>query len=148
MKNFLANDRRNRNTQKQGGGCVKISIDAESAEEQYLQIASTTKTPDQIFDQQWALTFLSQVVDRLRAEFVAKGNAALFESIKLFLTGEKHTSSYRDLALKLGNTEDGIKMAVSRMRKRYRALLVEELARFSDPAAVAQELRAIIAALG
>jgi len=147
MKNFLINDARERNTQKHGGDCIKVPIDVESADEQYLQIASATKTPDQVFDQQWAVTFLGQVVDRLRAEFVSKGNAELFEAIKIFLTGEKHAASYRDLALRLGTTEDALKMAVNRMRKRYRALLEEEMAKFSNPEDVDEELRSIIAAL-
>jgi RNA polymerase sigma-70 factor (ECF subfamily) len=89
---------------------------------------------------------LEQVVSRLREEFVTAGKEAQFEHLKIFLTGEKQP--YAEMAAKLGTTEAALKMAVSRMRQRYKELLREEIAStVSGLEEVEEELRAIIAAL-
>ena len=85
---------------------------------------------------------------RLREEFVGASKEALFEELKVYLTGEKRAVSYAELALKLGTTDGALKMAVSRMRQRYGELLRAEIRNtVSSPEAVDEELRALFAAL-
>ena len=148
LEHFLANEWRNAHTQKRGGGFAFISTDAESGEQHYLQVPASTLTPERVFDQQWALTLLNQTLNRLRAEFVAAGKEAWFDAIKIFLTGEKRAATYAELAVTLGTTEAALKMAVSRMRRRYGELLRAEIAgTVSGPEEVEEELRALFGAL-
>lgn len=148
LDHFLANEWRNAHAQKRGGNYSFVSIDDESAEKPYLQIPTANLSPDQLFDQQWAITVVGQVVVKLREEHRADGKATQFESLKMFLTGEKRSKNYAGLAAKLKTTEAALKMAVSRMRRRYGELLRTEIANtVSDPAEIEQELRALFAAL-
>lgn len=147
LEHFLANEWRNAHTQKRGGGFTFVSTDAD-AEHQYLQLPASGLSPEQLFDQQWAITLLNQTVVRLQEEFVATGKKTQFEQIKIFLTGEKQTASYAELAVKLATTEAALKMAVSRMKQRYGELLREEIANtVSGPEEINDELRALFTAL-
>jgi RNA polymerase sigma-70 factor (ECF subfamily) len=148
LEHFLANEWRRAHAQKRGGRFTFVSIDAESAEQQYLQVPASNLSPGQLFEQQWAMTLLDQTLARLYEEFVASGKGALFGDLKIFLTGEKQAASYAELAAKLGMTEAALKMAVSRMRKRYGELLRAEIANtVANPAEIDEELRALFAAL-
>ena len=148
LEHFLANEWRNAHTQKRGGKFVFVSTDAESAEQQYLQVSATNLSPEQLYEQQWATTLLDQTLSQLRAEFDAADKGALFEQIKIFLTGEKHAVSYAELSVKLEMTEAALKMAVSRMRQRYGELLRAEIANtVSGPEEIDEELRALFGAL-
>jgi len=94
------------------------------------------------------MTLLEQVLRRLRDEFVAEDKAALFDELKVFLTGDKRPGGYAQLAMELATTEAALKMAIRRMRQRYGELLRAEIAStVSDPAEVEEELRALFAAL-
>jgi RNA polymerase sigma factor (sigma-70 family) len=147
LEHFLANEWRNAHTQKRGGRVSFISLDDDSAEKQYLQVAGPGLSPEQVFEQQWATALLEQVLGRLQAEYAAAGKAAMFDELKIFLTGEKRASSYAELALKLHSTEAALKMAVSRMRRRYGELLRAEIANtVSRPEEIEQELRALLVA--
>jgi DNA-directed RNA polymerase specialized sigma24 family protein len=148
LEHFLAKEWRRSQTQKRGGKFTFVSLDDGSAETQFLQVPSADLPPEKLFEQQWALTLLDQVVTRLRQEHVAAGKGEQFEQLKIFLTGEKRAVAYADLALNLNTTEAALKMAVSRMKKRYGELLREEIANtVSDPAEIEEELRALFAAL-
>jgi hypothetical protein len=136
------------NAQKRGGKFTFISLNDGSAEMQFLQVPSADLPPVKLFDQQWALTLLDQVITRLRREQGAAGKGELFDELKIFLTGEKRAVAYAELALKLNTTEAALKMAVSRVRQRYGELLRAEIANtVSDPAEIEEELRALFAAL-
>ena len=148
LEHFLANEWRNAHAQKRGGKFKFISLDDDTGERQYLTIAANELTPEQLFEQQWAMTLLGQTVSRLREEFLAAGRGALFDEIKIFLTGEKAKGRYADLAAKLQTTEAALKMAVSRMKQRYGELLRAEIVNtVSGPEEVEEELRALRAAL-
>ena len=77
-----------------------------------LQVPSAGLPPEKLFEQQWALTLLAQVVTKLRDEQVAAGKGELFENLKIFLTGEKRAVAYADLALKLNTTEAALTRSV------------------------------------
>jgi RNA polymerase sigma-70 factor (ECF subfamily) len=148
VEHFLAKEWRRSQTQKRGGKFIFVSANAESAEHQYLQVPASILSPEQLFEQQWAMTLLNGTVGRLQEEFTASGKAALFEEIKIFLTGEKRAASYAELANKLGTSEAALKMAVSRMRQRYGELLRAEIAKtVAGPEEVDEELRALFGAL-
>ena len=148
FQHFAANQRRDAHAQKRGGGCTFISLNEENAEQEYLRSAPTETSAEKLFERQWAETLLRLVIARLREEFVANGKSALFEELKVFLTGDKHAASYAAIASRLGTTEAALKMSVSRMRQRYGELLRAEIANtVSSPEEVDDELRALFAAL-
>ena len=144
LEHFLANEWRRANAQKRGGGVSFFSLD--DHEVASIEVAASNLSPEEFFDQQWAITVLEQVVGKLQQEFRAAGKEALFQELKICLTGEK--LRYAEMAAKLKTTPDALKMAVSRMRQRYGDVLRAEIAAtVSSPDQVEEELRAVLAAL-
>ncbi len=127
MKNFLANEWRRDAAQKRAGERSLISLDFDDGERRYRLEPSHDETPDRIFERQWALTLLDQPLAKLRAEFDATGKTELFDRLKMFLGGRPSTVPYRELARQLKMSEGALKVAIHRMRRRYRALLREEI---------------------
>ena len=149
LRHFIANHRRDARAQKRGGGISFTSFEDESIDEQLLAPAIAGESPEQCFERQWALTLLEQVVTRLHDEFHAAGKAELFDELKIFLTGDKHAGRYSEIAAGLGSTEPAVKMAVSRMRRRYGELLRAEIeSTVSTRQEADDEMRALLAALG
>jgi DNA-directed RNA polymerase specialized sigma24 family protein len=148
LEHFLAKEWRRANAQKRGGGVSVLPLDDQSTGLGSVQVAAPGLSPEEFFDQQWAITVLEQAVGKLQREFRAAGKEAVFEELKIYLTGERLAASYAELAVKLKTTEVALKMAVSRMRQRYGELLRAEIARtVSSPEEIEEELRALFAAL-
>jgi len=148
LRHFLANHRRDARALKRGGRVQFVHIDDESVNERELQLIMAEASPEQCFERQWAITLLDQVVAQLRAEHQQAGKTALFDALKIFLTGDKGTLGYADMALQLGTTEAALKMAISRMRRRYGELLRAEISQtVTTPEEANDEIRALFAAL-
>jgi RNA polymerase sigma-70 factor (ECF subfamily) len=148
LEHFLAKEWRRAHAQKRGGYARFMSLDDDTAEQQYLEISASTLTPEQLFDQQWAISLLEVVLKRLSEEFAEDGKANAFAEMKIFLTGEKGLLSYAELAPRLDTSEAALKMAVSRMRQRYGELLRAEISRtVAGPEEVEEELRSLFASL-
>jgi RNA polymerase sigma factor (sigma-70 family) len=147
LKHFLANEWDKARTQKRGGAAPHLSLDWRTADTQF-QIASTAEpSPDRAFDREWALALLNHVIARLQNECQAEGKAILFEQLKSFLTVEKRAAATREAAEKLGMEETAVRVAVHRLRKRYRQLLRDGIANtLSDPMMVDEEMRALFGA--
>jgi RNA polymerase sigma-70 factor (ECF subfamily) len=108
-------------------------------------------TPERQFDRTWALTLLDRTLDQLAAEYADSGRGALFERIQVVLTPGSSLSSYAALATELEMSEGAVQVAVHRLRRRYRAILREQIAATLDiptDACVEDEIRALFAALG
>jgi RNA polymerase sigma-70 factor (ECF subfamily) len=149
LRHFIANYRRDARAQKRGGHFRFMSIEDDSIGKQDLTSALAGGSPEQSFERQWALTLLEHVVNRLRDEFLAAGKADQFEGLKIFLTGDKHARSYGELAVQFRTSEAALKMAVSRMRRRYGELLREEIeSTVSTREEADEEMRALFAAIG
>jgi DNA-directed RNA polymerase specialized sigma24 family protein len=148
LKHFLGNARDQERARKRGGGAPHLSLEALAAEDGCGFEPATNRTADQDFDRRWALSLLETVLQKLEAEFRAAGKHPLFEQLKDLLSGEKGEVPYTVLAERLGLTETALKVTVHRMRRRYRELLQEEIARtVAAPDQVEEELRHLIAAL-
>jgi RNA polymerase sigma-70 factor (ECF subfamily) len=126
MRHFLANEWDRTNRLKRGGGQALLSLDAESAESRYALEPVDRMTADRIYERRWALTLLEQVLARLRREFVAAGRERLFDELKPALTGEK--LAYSEIAARLNLNEGAVRVAVHRLRLRYRDLVRAEIA--------------------
>jgi len=149
---FFLNGCRDRDqAQKRGGGRRSLSIDTRDAEGRYLVEPADDLTPDRLFDRAWMLTLLGRALDRLATDYAATGRGPLFEKLQGVLTGESRSVSYAEIAGQLGLTEAAVQQAASRLRKRYRETLRDEIAAtLDDPtdAAVESEIHDLFDALG
>jgi RNA polymerase sigma-70 factor (ECF subfamily) len=146
-KHFLANERDRERALKRGGGQTIPPLDFVRAESRYSLEPADALTPERLFERRWALTLLDQALERLRVEFSASGRDQLFDTLKAFLTGEK-AGPYEQLAGQLDMTTGAIKVAVHRLRNRYRELLREEIARtLGDAGDIDDEIRNLFSAL-
>ncbi|MGO8929160.1 MAG: RNA polymerase sigma factor [Limisphaerales bacterium] len=144
---FLANEWDKARTQKRGGGRI-VALRFDDAEAGRAHEPVDNDTPEQIFEWRWALTLLDHVMRRLSAEFARDGKAELFEALKPCLLGERTAQPYATLASKLAMTEGSVKVAVHRLRQRYRQLLRNEIANtVTKPEEVEDELRYLFAVL-
>jgi RNA polymerase sigma-70 factor (ECF subfamily) len=128
MKRFLANEWDKVKTQKRGGYIQFVSLQLDTAEIRYIQELADTSTPEQVYEKQWALTLLESVLDQLHEEYVQDGKAILFDKLKSCLVGSSALQPYAQLAAELDMTEGSVKVAVCRLRQRYREQLKEEIA--------------------
>ena len=154
LKHFLANERDRARAQKRGGGpgapgLVSLeALDFEAAESRYRVEPAHDMTAQRVFERRWALTLLDRVLGRLQTEYAAGGKAELFERLKDCLTAPELAGRYAELADKLGMTEGAVKVAAHRLRRRYRAMLRQEIAQtVADPKDVEDEIRQLFAAV-
>jgi RNA polymerase sigma-70 factor (ECF subfamily) len=145
LKNFLANDWDRAQARKRGGGQVIVSLDRELAESRFQREPSHDLTPERHFERQWAMTLLQQVLEALEGEYRAEGRGELFEELKVAITG--HSAGYGDIAGRLGTTPGAIKVAVHRLRQRYRHVMRERIAATVGEEDVDDELRQLLTVL-
>ena len=145
MNNFLVNEWRRAGRLKRGGGVEFLSIDTDAAEDRYAAEPAKDSNPDAAYEQRWAVTLIEQVLAALSQEFKAADKARLFEELKGFIWGDKSTASYAEIAGHLNLTEGSVKVAVHRLRQRFRELLRAEVAHtVARPEDVNDELRHLI----
>lgn len=147
LKHFLANEWDKSQRQKRGGGTAHLSLDWQTADTQFQVAATQEPSPDRAFDREWAVALLAKVIERLHAEYEGEGRGKQFAELKVFLTAGKGALSHAEAARALGLDEGAVRVAVHRLRKRYRQLLRDEIAQtLADPAAVDEEMRALFGA--
>jgi RNA polymerase sigma-70 factor (ECF subfamily) len=149
LKHFLANEWDKSQRQKRGAGLTPISLDWQDADARYQIDPADRLSPDKLYDRVWAMTLLEQVISRLRDECAAERKAKVFDELKPFLMAGQNAIPYAEAAARLGLNEGAARVAVHRLRKRYRELLREEISQtLSDPADIEEELRALFRAFG
>ena len=148
LKHFLANARHRASAIKRGEGKRLLSLD-EMRESEFGEFEPADPlTVEQIYERTWANTLLTEVLAKLGAEYLAAGNAELFERLKVLLADESDRPSQATMASKLGMTENALKQAFHRFRQRYRQVLREEIAQtVATPSDIEDEVRHLIAAL-
>ena len=147
LKHFLANEWDKSQRQKRGGGAAHLSLDWETADTKFQVAATNEPSPDKAFDREWALALLAKVIERLRVECESDGKAKLFEQLKTFLMAGGGDAAQAAVAKTLGMEEGAVRVAIHRLRKRYRQLLRDEIANtLSDAAMVDEEMRALFGA--
>ncbi|HMF11358.1 MAG TPA: hypothetical protein VKE94_03605 [Gemmataceae bacterium] len=147
-KNFLANERDRAMAKKRGGGRTILSFDANAAESRYVSEPHHALTPEHMFERRWALVLLQTVLARLRQEQERAGKGRQFDELKGFLAGDRGPPRYTQSAHTLRTTVGALRVAVHRLRTRYRELLHEEIGRtVDDPAEVEAEIRNLFSAL-
>jgi RNA polymerase sigma factor (sigma-70 family) len=148
LKHFLANEWDRERALKRGGGLKLIALDDDSGEARYKLEPKDDLSADRIYERRWALTLLDKVLGNLRTEYEHGGELELFETLKRYLSAGRTSVSYAHAADSLGMNEGAVKVAVHRLRKRYRELLRAEIAQTVTTASeIEAELRDLFAAL-
>lgn len=148
LKRFMANEWHKSQTKKRGAGNVAVSLDALSAEQRYALEPVDRMSADKLFERGWALTLLNTVLSRLEEEQMAVEDKDSFQHLKEFLTSGGRGTPLKEVAQRLGTTEGAVKVAVHRLRRRYRELLEQEIANtVSTPADIDAERRYLLAVL-
>jgi RNA polymerase sigma factor (sigma-70 family) len=147
LKHFLADQRDRAMAQKRGGAKTIISLDGLNAEARYRLEPAQHITPERMFEKQWALSMLERVLSRLHAELAGEGKGTLFEALKTTLTGTR-ANRYSEIGEELGMSEGAVKTAAHRFRRRYRALLREEIGQtVAGPDEIEEEVRYLLTCL-
>ncbi|MBP7948342.1 MAG: sigma-70 family RNA polymerase sigma factor [Verrucomicrobiales bacterium] len=126
LKRFMANDWRNRNTLKRGGGVEMVSIDVDEAEELYRHEPADFANPEDLYEHRWVLALLQGAVDRLRLSYAERGRADAFDLMRDFLDDDGQ-AGYADLGKQMGVTENTARAAVFRLRQQYRLALQDAI---------------------
>ncbi|MBC8352770.1 MAG: sigma-70 family RNA polymerase sigma factor [Planctomycetes bacterium] len=149
LDHFLANEYNRARAQKRGGDRVHLSLDVAAGESRVNLEPAHDLTPERLYERQWALTLLELVICRMEAEYQEAGKARQFELFKDVLGGGRERLRYVEIAAELDMSVENARQGAHRMRKRYRALLREEVARtVVDPSDVDEELANLFEALG
>ena len=142
LKHYRANEWRRAHREKRGGFASHLSIDWRSAETGLGIDPADSASPDLLYDRDWAVALLDKVLDDMaRTE-------RDFDRWKPLLGIRGEQLPYAEIAERFGLSEGAARVAVHRLRKRYRQRLREEIARtLVDEGQVEEEMRALFAAL-
>ena len=128
LKHFVSNERDRMRAQKRGGGQSPLPLDFTGEETHVRHQLADNITPEILFERRWATTLLEQGLTRLRQDYADQGKDPLFEQLKTTLTEGRGSVAYHVLAARLNLSEAAVKMAVHRLRQRYRECLRVEIA--------------------
>jgi RNA polymerase sigma factor (sigma-70 family) len=145
VNHFLADEWDRSQAQKRGG---PLGPEPAWCEKLYEQEPADTETPERIFERRWALTLIERALEGVRDEFAADGRSADFEKLRVFLAGPGEGASYAETAAAMGVKQEALRMAVHRLRRRYRDRLRSEIARtVAAPEEVEPEIRYLLGVL-
>jgi len=149
LKHFLINEWKKSQRIKRGGGEQLLSLDWETADTKFQVAATNEPSPDKAFDREWAVALLGRVIERLQRECAEDGKGRIFEQLKVFLMAGKSETAQSEVAKTLGQEEGAVRVAIHRLRKRYRVLLRDEIAQtLTDESQVDEEMRTLFGAFG
>ena len=145
---FLAKEHERANAHKRGGGKKFLTLDFDHGERSYHQEPSHEATPEALYARGWALALLRQGLVKLREELASAGKQRLYDCLKEILSADEPPRPYAELVTELGMSREAIKVAVHRLRRRYRELVRAEVAQtVTTPEEVEDELRDLFAAV-
>lgn len=128
VKNFLQCTWRHDQALKRGGGREHVELDVVTAEDRLARELTDQADPEHLFEQRWAVTLLENVLAELKTEYERTGKGGVFAVLSAFLSWKAEPPSYEDAAAKLSINEQAARVAVHRLRKRYRDLLQKHIA--------------------
>ncbi|HVR35743.1 MAG TPA: sigma-70 family RNA polymerase sigma factor, partial [Methylomirabilota bacterium] len=149
VKHFLADMRDRDHAARRGGGVPPASLETDTRETRVVPpAAAVAPVPDTYFDRQWAYALMERALARLEEEFRVADRNMEFEGLRPWLEVDAGKTSQADAARTLGMSEGAFKVAVHRLRKRFRDLIRSDIARTVEtPAEVSEELRYLIEVL-
>jgi DNA-directed RNA polymerase specialized sigma24 family protein len=149
VKHFLSNERDKLGRQKRGGGALHLSLDWQEADARFSIADQSSLSPDAAFDREWATALLERVLVALESDAVVAGEGGRFDHLRSYLSFDREQIPYAAAATALGIEEGAVRVAVHRLRGRYRKRLRQEIARtLASPDQVDEELRVLMSAFG
>ena len=149
FRNYQTDQQRRARALKRGGGKLLVHIELETAEGLYVREPSHDQTPEKAFERHWAMTLLQRAVDRLEEEHTGPRKERLFATLKHYLPGGQSPVPYAQAARELEMNEVTIKVAIHRLRQRFRVVLLEEISHTVEGEdQVEDEVRHLLSALG
>jgi len=141
MKNWMTKQHHKDTAVKRGTGKV-FSLDSLSAEERYLTEPMHSETPELLYERRWAMKVLDQALARLRSDYESAGKGDLATLLVPLLSRGEAKFSMKALASSAGVTEGHARVLLHRIRKHFRASLMEVVAEtVESEAEVIEELR-------
>ena len=148
LENFLRNEHSKANAARRGGGAKPISLDLRDREGKLMRLIADDSSPEDEFHRQWAIDVLAQVLETVKQEYDVRGNAGLFEALRPFLSTDRQRKPYAEVAESLNMSEANVKVAVHRLRRRYRKQLELEIAAtVRSPEEVEDEIQQLLRVL-
>ena len=149
VKHFLSDQQDRDQTLKRGGGQTTQSLDQPVRDDEPVTITDPAGLPpDAYFDRQWALAVVEQAIATLRAEAESAGELARFEVLQRWLVTPSSHDTAIEAARSLNLSDGAFKVAVHRLRKRFRHVVVDRIATtVDDPIEVQDELNHLIRAM-
>ena len=150
FQNYLSVEAKRAHALKRGGKCQLISLDQETAEHCYRLEPANNLTAEKVFEARWALALLDHAMAVLRQEYVTRGKESVFDTLKVFvgIVESRPEASYEEAAKALDIGVGTVKTLIHRLRKKYLAVVRQEVARtVSNPAEIGKEIRALCDAL-
>jgi len=149
LKHFVANEHRRDRALKRGGDVQTVSLDAEEAERRFRYEPTAESTPEEAFEQRWAMAVLEQALSRLQSEWADTDRGEQFECLKPHLTGQEPRIPFKQVGARLRMSESSARGAMYRLRQRFGQLIREEVAEtVADPDQVDDEVRHLLGILG
>jgi RNA polymerase sigma-70 factor (ECF subfamily) len=149
LKHYVAKERRKQDALKRGGGTKTISLDKEDAESRYGLEPAARLTPEQVYENRWALTVLERAMQHLETEWKDGERPKQFQHLKPHLTGQEPRIPFREVAAELEMTEGAVRGAMHRLRQRFGQLIRDEIAEtVANPDEVDDEVRHLLAVVG
>lgn len=127
LQRYVKDERNKAQALRRGGGKV-VSFDAVEAEEWYKADREDGENPDHYFDRQWAITVLDHAMERLERQSASRGKPGAFAAMRPFLTNEGSVAEYETAGRGLGMSAGAFKVAVHRLRLKFRDALRAEVA--------------------
>jgi RNA polymerase sigma factor (sigma-70 family) len=149
VKHLLADESDKAQRQKRGGGQTLEPLPDEATSATGPRVATpVAPTPDTYFDREWAVLILSRALTLLEQEMTAAGKGNTFAILKPWLTGASADLTQLEAAAKLNLNEGAVKVAIHRLRQRYREAVRAEIAStVVSPEDVDQEVRYLVEVL-
>ncbi len=148
VQHFLSNDRDRTRALKRGGGTIIVPLELETPDGWLRYEPATDATPERVFEHRWALSMVHRVMKRLQTEQEASGRGDTFMRLRMCLVEEGPPQSHAELAASLGTTPGAVRVTLHRLRRRFRALLLEEIGRtVADPAEIDSEVQYLVGVL-
>ncbi len=148
LKHYVSNEADRERAEKRGGRQTILSLDVEAAEGRFAIEPADERTPEDEFSRNWAMITMERAMERVREDYRRSNRMELFERLAPCMTHAQETT-YRTLAEELDMNETAFKVAVHRVRKRFRECLRREIAEtLTDAGEIEEELRDLFEALG
>lgn len=145
LKHYLANQREQAEAHKRGGGTGRVPLDTSLGETLYQAEPASLAPGERLFERRWALTLLRRALDRLRSEAAAAGKDAEFDHLKGLLTAAEPAIPMAQVAARFGCSEGAARVAVHRLRRRFRDLFRAEIAAtVAEATQIDEEIRHLV----